>query len=77
MCSLEFFDDPSLLVVAWRRILELLVLAMLPVAEKKVQGKKKQQQTKKKDPRKLEIFDAFAALGLACLWVRDFDDAIS
>ena len=30
LCSPEFFDDPSLLVVAWRRLLEVLVLAMPP-----------------------------------------------
>ncbi|GMH69459.1 hypothetical protein TL16_g05164 [Triparma laevis f. inornata] len=41
LCSLEFFDDKSLLVVAWRRILEVLVLAMSPVVdEKKARGKK-------------------------------------
>ena len=44
------------------------------VAEKKVRGKKKQQQ-KKYDPRKLEILDACFALGKACNQVGDFDDA--
>ncbi|GMH73425.1 hypothetical protein TL16_g06186 [Triparma laevis f. inornata] len=68
--SSEFFDDPSLLAVAWRRILEVLELAM--PEEKKVRGKKKK---KKNDPRKLEILDACFALGLACNNVRDFDDA--
>ncbi|GMI18232.1 hypothetical protein TrLO_g7040 [Triparma laevis f. longispina] len=28
LCSKEFFEDPSLFVVAWRRILEVLELAM-------------------------------------------------
>ncbi|GMH92506.1 hypothetical protein TL16_g12368 [Triparma laevis f. inornata] len=74
LCSREFFDDPSLLVVAWRRIFEVLVLAMPPVVEKKVRGKKKKQQ-EKNDPRKLEILDACFALGLACSWVGDFEDA--
>ncbi|GMH54016.1 hypothetical protein TL16_g01586 [Triparma laevis f. inornata] len=74
LCSREFCDDPSLLVVAWRRILEVLELAM--PEEKKVRGKKKQQQKKKKnDPRKLEILDACFALGVACGWVEDFEDA--
>ncbi|GMI09524.1 hypothetical protein TrLO_g1292 [Triparma laevis f. longispina] len=50
---------------------------MTPVVdEKKVQGKKKQKNKKKADPRKLEIFDACFALGGACNWVGDFDDAI-
>ncbi|GMI03145.1 hypothetical protein TrLO_g2503 [Triparma laevis f. longispina] len=44
LCSREVFDDKSLLVVAWRRILEVLVLAMPPVVdEKKFRGKKKKQ----------------------------------
>ena len=67
LCSKEFFDDMSLLVVAWRRILEVLEVAMQ--VEKKVRGKKKKQQKKKKDPRKLEILDACKALGTACNWV--------
>ena len=33
LCNQEFFDDKSLLVVAWRRILEVLVLAMPPVVD--------------------------------------------
>ncbi|GMH59715.1 hypothetical protein TL16_g02887 [Triparma laevis f. inornata] len=75
LCSREFFNDPSLLVVTWRRILEVLVLAIPPVVmEKKVRGKKKQK--KKNDSRKLDILDACAALGLACNGVGDFDDAI-
>ncbi|GMH70101.1 hypothetical protein TL16_g05324 [Triparma laevis f. inornata] len=77
LCSQDFFDDPSLLVVAWRKILEVLVFAMLPVVdEKKARGEKKQKKKKKKDPRKLEILDACFELGKACQWVRDFDDAI-
>ncbi|GMH68154.1 hypothetical protein TL16_g04863 [Triparma laevis f. inornata] len=39
LCSVEFFNDPSLLVVVWRRIFEVLELAM--PEEKKVRGKKK------------------------------------
>ena len=74
LCSNEFFDDLSLLVVAWRRILEVLVLAMPPVVEQKVRGKKKQK--KKNDPRTLEILDACAELGRACNWVGDVDDSI-
>ncbi|GMH72343.1 hypothetical protein TL16_g05890 [Triparma laevis f. inornata] len=35
LCSNQFFDDKSLLVVAWRRILEVLVLAMPPVVDEK------------------------------------------
>ncbi|GMH51605.1 hypothetical protein TrLO_g2524 [Triparma laevis f. longispina] len=50
LCSKEFFDDESLLVVAWRRILEVLELAM--PEEKKVRGKKKKKR-KKNDIRKL------------------------
>ncbi|GMI11546.1 hypothetical protein TrLO_g7485 [Triparma laevis f. longispina] len=42
--------------------------------KKKVRGKNKKQQ-KKKDPRKLEILDACYALGKACGFVGDFDDA--
>ncbi|GMH74269.1 hypothetical protein TL16_g06417 [Triparma laevis f. inornata] len=62
------------MVVAWRRILEVLVLAMPPV-EKKVQGKKKQKKKKKAYPRKVEIFYACYALGIACGNVRDYEDA--
>ncbi|GMH57830.1 hypothetical protein TL16_g02476 [Triparma laevis f. inornata] len=73
LCSQEFFNEESLLVVAWRRILEVLELAM--PEEKKVRGMKKKQQRKKTNPRKLEILDACLALGKACNWARDFDDA--
>ncbi|GMH72866.1 hypothetical protein TrLO_g7028 [Triparma laevis f. longispina] len=73
LCSPEFLNDPSLLVTAWRRILEVLVFAMPPVLEKKVRGKKKKQQ-EKNDPRKLEIFDACFALGVECGWVGGSDD---
>ena len=58
LCSRDFFNDSSLLVVAWRRILEVLELAI--PEEKKVRGKK---QKKKKDPKKLEMLDACRALG--------------
>ncbi|GMH60656.1 hypothetical protein TL16_g03096 [Triparma laevis f. inornata] len=77
LCSEEFFDDKSLLAVTWRRILEVLVLAMAPVVvEKKARGKRKKQKKKKKnDPRKLEIYDACYTLGSACSLVGDFDDA--
>ncbi|GMH57097.1 hypothetical protein TL16_g02289 [Triparma laevis f. inornata] len=65
LCSKEFFDDESLLVVAWRRNLEVLILAMPPVVdEKTVRGKKKK---KKNDLRKLEILDACLALGRVCV----------
>ena len=74
LCSRDFFDDPSLLVVAERRILEVLELAM--PEEKKVRGKKKKQQKKKKDPKKLEIFDACVELGSACGFVGDYEDAM-
>jgi len=72
LCSWDLFDDKSLLVVAWRRILEVLELAM--PEEKKVRGKKKNQQRKKKDPKKPDVLDACLALGKACGRVRDFDD---
>ncbi|GMH67714.1 hypothetical protein TL16_g04752 [Triparma laevis f. inornata] len=73
LCSREFFDDPSLRVVASRRILEVLVLAMPPVVvEKKVRGKKKHNKNNN-DPRKLEISDASFELGDACNQVQDFD----
>ncbi|GMH81925.1 hypothetical protein TL16_g09091 [Triparma laevis f. inornata] len=75
LCSKDFFNDESLLVVAWRRILEVLVLAMPPVVEKKVRGKKKKQHMKKNEPKKLEILDSCAALGMACGFVEDFYDA--
>ena len=73
LCSQDFFNDPSLLVVAWRRVLEVLELAM--PEEKKVRGNKKKQQKKKNDPRKLEILDACLALGRACNNVHDWGDA--
>ena len=72
LCSREFFDDPSLLAVAWRRILEVLELAM--PEEKKVRGNKKKQQ-KKKDLRKLKILHACAPLGRAYNRVEDQEDA--
>ncbi|GMH64662.1 hypothetical protein TrLO_g9077 [Triparma laevis f. longispina] len=73
LCSPDFFEEMSLLVVAWRRILEVLELAM--PKEKKVRGNKKKQQRKKKDPRKLKILDSCFALGRAYSNVEDFDDA--
>ena len=60
LCSRDFFDDPSLLVVAWRRIMEVLE------KEKKAGGDKNE---------KLEILDACFELGRACSFVSDFDDA--
>ena len=42
--------------------------------EEKVRGRKKKQQRKKANPRKLEILDAYFALGKACGFVGDFDD---
>ncbi|GMH60882.1 hypothetical protein TL16_g03146 [Triparma laevis f. inornata] len=63
LCSREIFNDVLLLVVAWRRIMEVLELAI--PEEKKVRGKKK----------KLKIFDACAALGRACGFVGDIDNA--
>ena len=57
-------------MVAGRRILEVLVLAMPPVVdEKTVRGKKKKKKKKKKksDRRKLEILDTCLALGRACV----------
>ncbi|GMH66191.1 hypothetical protein TrST_g11458 [Triparma strigata] len=71
LCSVEFLNDPSLLVAVSRRILEVLVLAMPPpVEEKKVRGKKK-----KVDLRKVEVLDACYVLGKACDMVRDGEDA--
>ncbi|GMH69444.1 hypothetical protein TL16_g05160 [Triparma laevis f. inornata] len=76
LCSKEFFNDATLLVVAWRKILEVLVLAMPPVVdEKKARGKKKKQQRKNNDPKKLDILDACAALRVACNEVGDFEDS--
>ncbi|GMH63948.1 hypothetical protein TL16_g03847 [Triparma laevis f. inornata] len=75
LCSLEFFDDPSLLVAVWRRILEILVLAMPAGGGEDKKGREKKKQKKKKaDPKKLEILDACYALGKACGFVGDFDD---
>ncbi|GMH84576.1 hypothetical protein TL16_g09966, partial [Triparma laevis f. inornata] len=70
LCGMDFLNDPSLLVV-WRRILEILVLAMPwgGAEEKKARGKKKQKKKKK-----VEILDACYALGRACSFVEDFDD---
>ncbi|GMH60067.1 hypothetical protein TrLO_g2220 [Triparma laevis f. longispina] len=73
LCSLDFFNNPSLSVVARRMILEVLELAM--PEKKKVRGKKKQQR-KKNDPRKLDILDACFALGEACNLVRDYNDSM-
>ncbi|GMH92599.1 hypothetical protein TL16_g12393 [Triparma laevis f. inornata] len=66
LCSKDYFDDKSLLVVAWRGIMEVLD------AEKKggVKGKKEEGRAKE-----FEILDACAALGNACKSVRDFEDA--
>ncbi|GMH52638.1 hypothetical protein TL16_g01274 [Triparma laevis f. inornata] len=73
LCSPEFFNDQSLLVVAWRRILEISELAMLLKGKWEGKGKKKQKK-KKNDPRKLEILDDCAALGRACAFVGDYDN---
>ncbi|GMH87765.1 hypothetical protein TL16_g10956 [Triparma laevis f. inornata] len=72
LCSMEFFNDESLLVVAWRRIFEVLELAMLE--EKKVRGKKKKQQ-KKKDPRKLELWTLVRLKGRRLKNQREFQQA--
>ncbi|GMH53103.1 hypothetical protein TrRE_jg611 [Triparma retinervis] len=78
LCSPEFFDDVSLLVVVSRRVLEVLELAMKK--KEKVQGKKKKKKKKKKkaDPGKVEVLDACLALGRACSFGvgADFDDVI-
>ncbi|GMH73465.1 hypothetical protein TL16_g06201 [Triparma laevis f. inornata] len=66
LCSHEFFDDPSLLVVAWRRIMEVLETRK---KANEVKGEKEEGAA-----REVEILDACAALGQACGWVRDFDD---
>ncbi|GMH79874.1 hypothetical protein TL16_g08304 [Triparma laevis f. inornata] len=66
LCSKEFFDDKSLLVVAWRRIME--VLDMEEKRDKK--GEKEEGGT-----TKLEMLDGCFALGQACGWVGDFEDA--
>ncbi|GMH70193.1 hypothetical protein TL16_g05346 [Triparma laevis f. inornata] len=76
LCSLDFFNDPSLLVAVWRRILEVLVLAMPPRGvEEKAQGKKNQKKKLDDSGKKLEILDACVAIGDACNIVEDFDDA--
>ncbi|GMI14070.1 hypothetical protein TrLO_g2129 [Triparma laevis f. longispina] len=66
LCSQEFFDDKSLLVIVWRRIMEMLETA------KKVGGEKGEKE--ERDPRKLEMLNACYALGLACNF-SDFEDA--
>ncbi|GMH92246.1 hypothetical protein TL16_g12290 [Triparma laevis f. inornata] len=67
LCSNEFFDDKSLLVVAWRRIMEVLEMRK-KVGE--VKGEKEEGGA-----RELEILDACAALGTACGFVGNFGDA--
>ncbi|GMH51855.1 hypothetical protein TL16_g01104 [Triparma laevis f. inornata] len=69
LCSKEYFDDASLSVVASRRIMEVLE------TWKKV-GEVKSEKEEGQDSREFEILDACAALGLACNYVRDFDDSI-
>ena len=47
-----------------------------PVEEKKVRGKKNKGKKKgKADPRKVEVLDACFALGHACNYVSDWEDA--
>ncbi|GMH79864.1 hypothetical protein TL16_g08300 [Triparma laevis f. inornata] len=67
LCSKEFFDDKSLLVVAWRRIVEVLEM------DKKKEGEKGEKEDG--DAKKLEILDACAALGRACNRVMDYEYA--
>ncbi|GMH69731.1 hypothetical protein TrLO_g11264 [Triparma laevis f. longispina] len=50
LCSRDFFNDVSLSVVAWRRVMEILDV----------------EEKGEKEERKLEILDACKALGLAC-----------
>jgi len=66
LCSQEYFNDPSLLIVAWRRIMEVL--------ETK-KGVGENDEKGKVDLYELEILDACAALASACNRVRDFEDA--
>ena len=65
LCSREFFDDASLRVVAWRRIMEVLDV------EKEMGGKKGEED----ESRELEVLVACAALGNACTFVGNFEDA--
>jgi len=53
LCSKDFFDDPSLLVVVWRKILEVLVLAlaMPPVVEKKVRKEEAEEEEGSEEAR--------------------------
>ncbi|GMH51436.1 hypothetical protein TL16_g01010 [Triparma laevis f. inornata] len=67
LCSKEFFDDQSLLVVAWRRIMKVLE------TRKKVGEVKSEKE--EGDAKDFEILDACAALGRASSLVGDFDDA--
>ncbi|GMH91056.1 hypothetical protein TL16_g11946 [Triparma laevis f. inornata] len=67
-CSKEFFGDASLLVVAWRRIMEVLE------TRKKVGEVKSVNE--KGGAMELEILDACKALGLVCNNVRDYDEAV-
>ncbi|GMH84105.1 hypothetical protein TL16_g09816 [Triparma laevis f. inornata] len=70
LCSEDFFNDPSLLVTVWRRILEVLVLAM-PAGgggEKKARGKKEKQT--KKEGRSEEAGDFGRLCGFGgCVWL--------
>ena len=79
LSSGEVFNDPSLRVAVCRRILEVLVLGEgfgdgMKEAKQRG-GKKKKGKKKKADARVVEVLDACAALGEACNYVRDFDDA--
>ncbi|GMH75567.1 hypothetical protein TL16_g06805 [Triparma laevis f. inornata] len=67
LCSKEYFADPSLLVVAWRRIMEVLDV------EEEVGGEKGEKE--ERSARALGILDACKALGYACNSVGDFEDA--
>ncbi|GMH48595.1 hypothetical protein TL16_g00327 [Triparma laevis f. inornata] len=68
LCSKEFFDDQSLSVVTWRRIMEVLE------AEKNG-GEVNSKQDEEQILRKLEILDTCFALGKAFNEVRDFEEA--
>jgi len=68
LCSKEFFGDASLLVVAWRRIMEVLE------TRKKVGEVKSVNE--EGGAMGLEILDACKALGLVCNNVRDYDEAV-
>jgi len=74
LCSENFFQDPSLFVVAWRRIFEVLELAMPPVVERKYEDRRS-RGNRRTTRGSWRFWTLMRSWGEACGWIGDGGDA--